>query len=97
MMSPMVQSVSAIVRTAMHRYMLKMADIKESIILRMHTVKNAKEPTSQFYTYAEGILDNGERILIGGSGIDVPKDVHGDELSEADGAVERQHPLPDVL
>ena len=51
MMSPMVQSVSAIVRTAMHRYMLKMADIKESIILRMHTVKNAKEPTSQFYTY----------------------------------------------
>ena len=51
MMSPMVQSVSAIVRTAMHRYMLKMADIKESIILRMHMVKNAKEPTSQFYTY----------------------------------------------
>ena len=51
MMSPMVQSVSAIVRTAMHRYMLKMADIKESIILRMHTVKNAKEPTSQFYIY----------------------------------------------
>ena len=51
MMSPMVQSVSAIVRTAMHHYMLRMVDIKESIILRMHTVKNAKEPTSQFYTY----------------------------------------------
>ena len=46
---------------------------------------------------AEGILDNRERILIGGSGIDVPKDVHGSELPETDGTVERQHPLPDVL
>ena len=55
--------------------------------------------TNKGYTAAadEGILDNGERILIGGSGIDVPEDVHGYELSEADGAVERQHPLPDVL
>ena len=30
-------------------------------------------------------------------GIDVPEDVHGSELSEVDGAVERQHPLQDVL
>lgn len=49
MMSPMVQSVSDIVRTAMHHYMLKMADIKESIILRMHMVKNAKVPMSRSY------------------------------------------------
>ena len=32
----------------------------------------------------------------GESGSDVPKDVHGYELSEADGTVERQHPLPEV-
>ena len=33
----------------------------------------------------------------GESGIDVPEDVHGSELPETDGTVERQHPLPDVL
>ena len=28
---------------------------------------------------------------------DVPKDVHGTQLRETDGAAEQQHPLPDIL
>ena len=31
------------------------------------------------------------------SGPDVLEDVHGTELPETDGTVERQHPLPDIL
>lgn len=65
MMSPMVQSVSAIVRSAMHHYMLKMADIKESNhFAHAHGKECEGAYESVLHILAKEILQETDRIML---------------------------------